>query len=294
MSAAVSIDGVLVDPATASVPVMDRGFLYGDSAFEVTRTYRGQPFAVGAHLARLRASCGALGIALGVTDDALRGWIHAALGAASLDGERYVRVIVTRGTTPIGLGTGRGENSRVVIVVLGLPDQPPGLYADGVELATVTTARALDGTGAGGAKASNYLPNILSLAAARERGGYEALSVGPAGEILEGATSNVFLVRGGVVHTPPLRVGILGGITRRLVIEAAADEGVEVVERLMFPPDLYRSDEAFITSSLREVVPVVRADGVTLGDGRPGPMTKRLHAAFRRRAEALLAQEQTG
>lgn len=294
MSAAVSIDGVLVDPGSASVPIMDRGFLYGDSAFEVTRTYGGQPFALGPHLARLRASCVALGIALHVSDDALGGWVHAALEAAAIDAERYVRVIVTRGTTPIGLGVGRGETPRVVIVVLPLPEQPAGLYTDGVELATVTTARALDGTGAGGAKASNYLPNILSLAAARERGGYEALSVGPAGEILEGATSNVFLVHGGVVSTPPLAVGILGGITRRLVIEAAEEDGVTVVERLVFPPDLYGADEAFITSSLREVVPVVRADGVTLGDGRPGPVARRLHSAFRRRADALLSAERTG
>jgi len=294
VSAAVSIDGVLVDPGSASVPIMDRGFLYGDSAFEVTRTYGGQPFAVGPHLARLRASCGALGIALSIADDALRGWIHAALDASAIDGERYVRVIVTRGTTPIGLGTGRGEKPRVIVVVLPLPEQPAGLYEDGVELATVTTARALDGTGAGGAKASNYLPNILSLAAARERGGYEALSVGPAGEILEGATSNVFLVHGGVVRTPPLTVGILGGITRRLVMDAAAEDGVELIEQLLFPPDLYGADEAFITSSLREVVPVVRADGVALGDGRPGPVAARLHAAFRRRADALLAEERPG
>lgn len=293
MGTSVSIDGVLVDPASASVPIMDRGFLYGDSAFEVTRTYDGQPFAMVAHLARLRASCDALGIGLGVDDEQLRADVASALGAAGNE-ESYVRIIVTRGTTAIGLGVGRGERPRRIIVVIPLPAQPPELYADGVELATVAGARALDGTAASGAKASNYLPNILSLASAQARGGYEALSVATGGEILEGATSNVFLVHGGVVSTPPLSMGILGGITRRLVIEAAASDGLTVVERLLFPPDLYRAEEAFITSSLREVVPVVRADGVVLGDGRPGPISKRLHAAFRRRAEALLEAERTG
>ena len=290
MGTSVSIDGVLVDPSEASVPVMDRGFLYGDSAFEVTRTYGGQPFAMNAHLARLRRSCEHLGIALTVDDATLRADVAAALEAAGNE-ESYVRVIITRGVTAIGLGVGRGETARRLLVVLPLPPQPPELYAEGVELATVTTARALDGTGASGAKASNYLPNILSLASARARGGYEALSVGPGGEILEGATSNVFVVHGVVVWTPPIAVGILEGITRALVLEAAAEEGITVEERLFFPPDLYGAEEAFITSSLREVVPVVRADGVTLGDGRPGALTKRLHAAFRRRADAILATE---
>ncbi|MBX3273267.1 MAG: aminotransferase class IV [Sandaracinaceae bacterium] len=290
MGASVCIDGALVAPELASVPVMDRGFLYGDSAFEVTRTYGGQPFALGAHLDRLERSCERLGIPATGLGAALRPEIAVALGAAANE-ESYVRVIVTRGITDIGLGVGRGETPRRVVVVLPLTEQPAALYEDGVELATVMSARALDGTGAAGAKASNYLPNILALAAARARGGYEALSVGPGGELLEGATSNVFLVRGGRVATPPLGVGILEGITRRVVMEAAREGGVEVEERLLFPPDLYGADEAFITSSLREVVPVVRADGAVIGDGRPGLVTRRLAAAFARRRDALLAAE---
>lgn len=291
MGASVSIDGVLVDPDRAAVPVMDRGFLYGDSAFEVTRTYGGQPFALGLHLDRLERSCARLGIHLGATQDTLRGEIRAAIAAAANE-ESYLRVIVTRGITEIGLGVGQGETARRVLVVLPLPPQPPALYEDGVELATVTSARALDGSGAAGAKASNYLPNILSLAAARARGGYEALSVGVGGEVLEGATSNVFVVSAdGAVWTPPLGLGILEGITRGVVMDAAREEGLEVVERLFFPSELYRAREAFITSSLREVVPVVRVDGARIGEGRPGPITRRLHAAFRRRLEAMLAAE---
>ncbi|MCA9608065.1 MAG: aminotransferase class IV [Myxococcales bacterium] len=290
MGTSVSIDGVLVDPDVASVPVMDRGFLYGDSAFEVTRTYGGQPFALGLHLERLERSCDRLGIAIGVPREVLWSDIATALAAAE-NPESYVRVIVTRGVTDIGLGVGRGETARRIVVVLPLTPQPDELYEAGVEVATVTSARALDGSGAAGAKASNYLPNILSLASARARGGYEALSVGPGGEILEGATSNVFVVRAGVVWTPPLGLGILEGITRRVVMEAAREDGLTVEERLFFPPQLYSADEACITSSLREVIPVVRADGVVLGDGRPGPVTKRLHAAFRHRAEAILAAE---
>ena len=290
MATSVSIDGILQDPGTASVPVMDRGFLYGDSAFEVTRTYGGQPFAVRAHLARLRRSCERLEIPLRVEDATLEAEIRAGLDAAA-NPESYVRLMVTRGVTAMGLGVGGAARPRRVLVVLPLPEQPPEIYERGVELATVTSARALDGSDAAGAKAGNYLPNILSLASARARGGYEALSVGPNGELLEGATSNLFVVRAGAVQTPGLGLGVLGGITRAVVLEGARDEGLEVGEGLLFPPDLYRADEAFITSSLRELVPVVRADRVTVGDGAPGLVTRRLHAAFRRRAASILEEE---
>ncbi|HBQ14127.1 MAG: aminotransferase class IV [Sandaracinaceae bacterium] len=294
MGSAVSIDGALVNPESASVPVLDRGFLYGDSAFEVTRTYAGQPFALGLHLERLRHSCAQLSIPVDVDDATLRREVHEVLAAAGntdAGAESYVRVVVTRGVTALGLSLEGELRPRRVMVAAPLKVHDPKLWEEGGALATVSISRSLDGTGASGVKASNYLPNILSLAAAHRRGAYEAISVGGGGELLEGSTSNLFLVHDGEVSTPPLEVGILGGITRRLVMEAAAEDGAAIRERLLFPPDLYSADEAFITSSTREVVPMVRADGVTLGGGRPGPVTQRLHAAFRRRADALLAEE---
>src|SRR5690606_11194689 len=216
--------------------------------------------------------------------------VEAALASAGND-ESYVRVIVTRGITAIGLATGGEVRPRRVVVVLPLAPQPQELYTCGVEVATVAMSRSLDGTGAAGAKASNYLPNILSLEAARARGAYEAISIASGGELLEGATSNLFVVKDGRVRTPPLSVGILGGITRKVVMQAAEEDGIALDEALLFPPDLYRADEAFITSSLREIVPVVRADGVTLGSGAPGPLTQRLHQAFGRVRDALLAED---
>lgn len=292
MSALICIDGVSTPPETASIPVLDRGFLYGDSAFEVLRTYDGQLFAADRHLDRLLDSCARLGIPP-VDLDVVRGEIDRTLAAAA-NAESYVRVVVTRGITAMGLSHDGDVQPRRVVVVLPLPEQPAHLYAEGAALATVTTARALDGTGAAGAKASNYLPNILALAQAKERGAYEAISVAAGGELLEGSTSNLFLVKDGALLTPPLDVGILDGITRQVVIEAARGDGLEVRERLLFPPDLYRADEAFITSTLREVIPMVRADGVPIGDGRPGPITRRAHAAFRARVRALLAAERAG
>lgn len=289
MATAISIDGVLVEPEHAAIPVLDRGFLYGDSAFEVLRTYDGQPFELRAHVARLTSSCERLGIPP-VDEEIVIGDIQAALRAAGND-ESYVRVVVTRGITAIGLAVGAQLRPRRIVVVLPLTPQPDELYARGVEVATVAMARSLDGTGAAGAKASNYLPNILALEVARARGAYEAISVAPGGELLEGSTSNLFIVKDGRVRTPPLSVGILGGITRRVVLEAAREAGVAASEALLFPSDLYGADEVFITSTLREIVPVVRADGVTIGDGSPGPTTKRLRDAFGRVRAALLAAE---
>ena len=289
MTTAISIDGLPLDSEHAAIPVLDRGFLYGDSAFEVLRTYGGRPFALGAHLARLSASCERLGIPP-VEPRVLADEVEAALASAGND-ESYVRVIVTRGITAIGLATGGEVRPRRVVVVLPLAPQPQELYTCGVEVVTVAMSRSLDGTGAAGAKASNYLPNILSLEAARARGAYEAISIASGGELLEGATSNLFVVKDGRVRTPPLSVGILGGITRKVVMQAAEEDGIALDEALLFPPDLYRADEAFITSSLREIVPVVRADGVTLGSGAPGPLTQRLHQAFGRVRDALLAED---
>lgn len=279
MPITILVDGERREPGEPAVPVLDRGFLYGDGAFEVLRTYGGRPFAMQPHLDRLRRSCERLSIPVEADDAALVEEIQRALELGGND-ESYVRIMITRGVTEMGLAVPAQTRPRRVVVVMPLKKQPPEMYTDGVELATVVGGRALDGTGAAGAKASNYLPNVLSLSAAQARGGYEALSVGPGGELLEGSTSNLFFVREGELHTPSVVLGILDGITRATVLEAAARLSLQVHEGLYFPPDLYSADEAFITSSLREVVPVVRADGVAIGDGRPGALTRRVHEAF--------------
>lgn len=289
MTTAISIDGQLVDAQEGAIPVMDRGFLYGDSAFEVLRTYDGQPFELGAHLERLSRSCELLGIPP-VEPRVLAEEVEAALDTAGND-ESYVRIIVTRGVTAIGIGMADEVQPRRVVIVIPLAPQPRELYTQGVEVATVMGPRSLDGGLAAGAKASNYLPNILSLEAARARGAYEAIQTAAGGELLEGATSNLFVVKDGRVRTPPLSVGILGGITRQVVMRAAREEGIPLEESILYPPDLYGADEAFITSSLREIVPVVRADGVVVGQGSPGPITQRLHQAFARVRDSLLAAE---
>jgi branched-chain amino acid aminotransferase len=285
MPVAVSIDGRLYGEAEAKISVFDRGFLYGDSVFEVLRTYHGAPFGEQAHLQRLARSCELVLIPMPVTLAVLRDEMRDTLQVAG-NAESYVRIVVTRGGGPIVLDPMAATSPSRVIIVVPLKAQPAEIYRDGVEVSLVRAARATDETRAAGAKASNYLANMLALHEAKKRGAYEAIVVGPSGEVIEGASSNVFVVRDGVVRTPPAASGLLVGITREAVIRVARAEGIRVEEVALEPRDLDAADECFLTSTLREVVPIVRVDGRAVGAGRPGPLTARLHAAYRRLVEA--------
>ena len=270
----------------ASVSVFDRGFLFGDSVFEVLRTYGGRPFALDAHLARLERSANGMGIALPATTDRIAREVGRGLAKAAND-ESYVRIVLTRGVGALHLDPRGATAPTRVVIVAPLTPLPEDLHTHGVEVTSVRFGRATDGTRAEGAKVSAYVANMLALWHAREHGGHEALMVADDGHVSEGNSSNVFVVRAGEILTPPLALGILPGITRGVVRELAADLGVSVREAMLFPPDLDRADEAFLTSSLREVVPIVRFDGRVIGSGAPGPLTRRLLDAYRRRARRV-------
>lgn len=281
MPTRVSINGAIFDEDAARVSVFDRGFLYGDGVFEVMRTYHGVPFAEAAHMERLARSALQVLIAMPLNESELAAEVRAVMRAACNE-ESYIRVMVTRGRGPMMLDPSVALSPTRVIIVAQLAPQPEGLYEDGVSVALVRASRPTDDTRAAGAKASNYLANLLALHEARERGAYEALIVGCDGSVIEGASSNVFLVKDGLLLTPPVSAGLLPGITRATVLEAARALGIGAREATMRQEDLYGADEVFITSTLREVVPVVTVDWRKVGSGHPGPTTKRLHDGFRR------------
>jgi branched-chain amino acid aminotransferase len=281
----VMIDGRICAPEEQVISVFDRGFLYGDSVFETLRTYGGVPFELGAHLARLEQSARRVFIPLPLGLAELADEVRRAVAAAS-NAESYVRLIVTRGQGVLGLDPALAEHPRRVILITPLNVPPPHFYIDGVAAVTQRTQRVLDATGMEGAKIGNYLVSVLAMREAKRAGAAEALIVDGAGRVLEGASSNVFLVTEGRLITPPLEAGILAGITRAQVLEVAAQTSVEVT---LLAPDVeqaYAADELFITSSIRELVPVVRLDGRTVGTGKPGPVFRRLLAAFRERVRA--------
>jgi branched-chain amino acid aminotransferase len=283
VSIAVSIDGRLCPPGEQVVSVFDRGFLYGDSVFETLRTYDGVPFELDEHLARLERSAALVFIELPVSREILREEIGTALKAAD-NAESYVRVVLTRGQGALGLDPALAERPRRVIIVQPLVPPPAEQYTLGIEAISYRTDRVLDATSAQGAKVGNYLVSVLALRQAKQRGASEALIVDGRGRILEGGSSNVFIVNEHGLLTPPLDAGILPGITRARVLELAAELGL-VVKLGEVPLDTARrAREIFITSSIRELLSVVRLDGAPVGAGSPGPVFQRLLAAFRSRA----------
>lgn len=277
----VSIDGTVVDSAEARVSVFDRGFLYGDSVFEVYRTYGGVPFAEAEHLERLDRSAALLMIPMPVSLETLSSEVRSTLDAAG-EGEWYIRVVITRGTGPLTYDLSTASAPLRVVIAAPVSVPPREHYERGVAVAVLEASRPTDDPRASGAKASNYLANLLAVHEAKQKGAQEALLLGRGGQILEGASSNIFIVKDGKVRTPEAQTGILVGITRATIFAAAAEEGIEVEEAEVRPEDLYGADEAFLTSSIREVMPVVAADGRTIGSGTPGPVTKRLHQGYLR------------
>jgi branched-chain amino acid aminotransferase len=282
VSVAVMIDGELRPPGAWHVSVFDRGFLYGDSVFETLRTYRSVPFELGVHMDRLARSAALVFIDLPVPRATLEAEVLAALRAAQ-NSESYVRVMVTRGQGAMGLNPGLAERPSRVIIVQPLTPPPEHFYTDGVAAITYRTQRHVDATSAVGAKVGNYLVSVLAMREASHVGAVEALIVDARGAVLEGGTSNVFLVEKGRLITPDVSAGILAGITRAHLLEVAHELGVAVELRSPSVNDAYAADELFISSSIRELMPVVRLDDRAIGSGKPGPVFGRLLTAFRQR-----------
>jgi branched-chain amino acid aminotransferase len=280
MTTRVLIDGTIFDERDAVVSVFDRGFLYGDSVYEVARTSGGRPVDLGRHLDRLARSAAAIGLELPADIDAA---VRRTLEAAG-NPESYIRVVVTRGGGDIGLDPALADRPRLVVIVKTLVLPAPALYASGCDVALVAVRRnprrALDPA----VKSGNYLNNIMALAEARRGRAYESIMLNPDGRLVEGSTSNVFLARDRRLLTPAFEDGLLDGITRRRVLELAAAAGIDAGEAHLDADDLRRAPEAFITSSVRGVVPIARVDDEPLA-AAPGPMT----AELMRRYDEFLA-----
>ncbi len=286
--ALVWIDGKPVDAADARVPVFDRGFLYGDSVYEVTRAFGGVAFALDEHLDRLERS--AAGILMRTPPrELIRKAVVDTLAAAQLD-DAYVRIVVTRGAGEIALDPAAADEPRLIVIVRAPKPPPPEAYEHGVEVAIVGRTRYAPGVPTSTVdpqvKSGNYLGSVMAVAEARKRGAYEAILCDNVGRITEGSSSNFFVVRGGRVATPSLSTGLLEGITRRKVLGILDREGIHWAEQALWPIDLSSADEAFLTSSVRGVVPIVRVDGHAIGDGKPGAITRRVMAAY----EALVRE----
>lgn len=288
-----NIDGRLLAPAEARVSVFDRGFLYGDSVYEVVRTYGKRPFELRAHLARLERSASLIGLPLpwgaprlaeeiARTLEASRGGDVDDPAAAPWNrGERSVRIVMTRGSGELGLDPALAVQPSAVVIVHPLAGPPLADYRDGVAACVVGVPRAAPTAADPSAKTGLHLPHVLAVREARLHGAAEALLTDGRGNVTEGASSNLFAVRAGRVITPHLAVGILEGVTRGVVLRLARDLGLPAEEAGIAVSDLPGFDELFITSTAREILPVTRLGERPVGTGRVGPVTRRLHEAFR-------------
>ncbi len=277
----VSLNGALVKKEEAVIPFYDHGLLYGDGLFEGIRVYNGLVFKLDEHVARLYYSAKALNINLPAPPQATR---ETILETVRANGHRdgYIRVTVTRGT---GLGLDpkhiKGE-ANVYISCEQLALYPPEMYEDGLIVATVSTRLPSPDVIDPRVKCTGkYINNIMAKAEANRSGAGEGLMLTREGYVGEATGDNIFLVKGGQLLTPPATIGILQGITRDTVIMLAQAAGISVSEPIMTQYDVYNADEVFLTGTAAEVIPAVEFDGRLIGDGKPGPMTRQLMAAFR-------------
>ncbi len=286
MTALANVDGRIGPADAAWVSPLDRGFLYGEAVYENLRTYDGEPFLLDRHLDRLRRSAACVGIGLPASDDAIRRRIRETRAAMEGDGESSLRLILTAG--PVG-----GAPS-LVILVRRFDPLPPEMFEKGVGVLLSDRVRAVPGGIPAHVKTTNLLGGRLAVREAEARGAHEAVLRDAGGALAEGATSNLFLVSEGVVRTPADQGGLLPGITRELTLQALGEIGIPHEEARLPADALATADEAFLTSSSREVLPVawwVAGDGARapVGDGRPGPRTLAILAGYRRAVARILA-----
>ncbi len=287
MSATVNVNGRISGDRDAVISVFDHGFLYGEGIYETMRTYHGRVFLYDRHVRRLRNSARMIVLDIPFTDDELAAQIRETMAAASLDGaEAYIRVLVTRGVGDLTYDPEATPRSSIVIIVKPHVDPPSEAYAHGVRAVIVDVVRNHPDTVNPMIKSNNLMNSALAMQEAIRRGGFEGIMRNYRGELSECTTSNLFIVRGGAALTPPLTAGLLPGITREFLFEVGKDVGVDVREQVLRDEDLFGADEAFLTSTTREALPIVTVDDTTIGNGKPGPVTRELLEGFRRRAHA--------
>ena len=284
MARKVYIAGELVPQDQAKISVFDHGLLYGDGVFEGLRSYSGKVFRLREHVTRLWNSAKAIWLTIPMTPDEMCEAINSTVRANGIvDG--YIRVVITRGAGTLGLDPNRCSDPQVIIIADAIALYPPELYEKGLEIVTVSVQRTHPAALNPRIKSLNYLNNILAKIEGLQAGCIEALMLNHKGEIAECTGDNIFLVRDGVLYTPPIDAGILEGVTRQAVIDLAKRAKIEVREVALTKHDVYIADECFLTGTAAEVIPVVKVDSRTIGTGKPGPMTgdltERFHALTR-------------
>jgi branched-chain amino acid aminotransferase len=288
---AVYVNGTITPADGAVVPVYDHGFLFGEGVYETLRTYNRVPFLYEQHCRRLRASARHLALDVPFDDGELRLCIDDTIAAAGDLHEAYIRVLLTRGVGDLSYDLKATPAPSLVIIVKPFEEPQARVFEEGIRISLVSVLRNHPGSVNPIIKSNNLLNNALAMQEAHRRGAEEGLMCNYRGELSECSQSNFFIVRNGMAVTPTSEAGLLEGITRDFIFEVGEACGVPVRKQILFPADLESAQEAFITGSTRELSPVVRIDDRVIGDGMPGPITRRLLDTFRRLAHDLTARE---
>ncbi len=274
------INGELVPKSQAKVSVFDHGFLYGDGVFEGIRSYNGKVFMLDEHLDRLYESAKSIWLTIPMSKEQMKEAVLQTLRVNKLR-DAYIRVVVSRGDGDLGLDPRKCPKPNVIIITDRIELFPNELYERGIEMVTVSVRRNSPQALNPNIKSLNYLNNILAKIEAINAGKPEGLMLTLDGYVAEGTGENIFIVKRKELFTPPAYMGILKGITRQVVMNLAREMGYPVHETVLTLHDVYTADECFITGTAAEIVPVVKLDGRTIGEGVPGPITKALIQKFR-------------
>jgi len=279
MALRIWLDGKLVDEADAKITVFDHGLLYGDGVFEGIRVYDGRVFELDAHIKRLYESARVIRLTIPISRSELTRAVEQTVEANGVI-NGYIRLVGTRGVGTLGLNPFICADSHVFIIADNIQLYPEELYEKGMNVISATTVRNHPLAIPPQVKSLNYLNNILAKIEALDNDVPEAVMYNHEGYVAEATGDNVFIVRDGVIYTPPVEAGALEGITRSVVIKLAKAENLEVVEKNLTRFDLYVCDEFFLTGTAAEVIGIVEIDGRVIGDGKPGPITGLLRKKF--------------
>ncbi|MFO0934972.1 MAG: branched-chain-amino-acid transaminase [Gemmataceae bacterium] len=278
MPTQVWINGRLYDKLDAKVSVYDHGLLYGDGVFEGIRVYSGKVFKHREHIERLYESAKSILLTIPMQPDDLMKAVEETVRVNKKE-DGYIRLIVTRGAGTLGLDP-RKCDPQVIIIVDDISLYPRDLYENGLAVITSSYIRNHPNATSPRIKSLNYLNNILAKIEAIRAGCLEAIMLNHKGEVAECTGDNLFIIRDGVLKTPPADAGILEGITRNFVMDLAGKLGIPVRETSLTRHDVYIADEVFLTGTAAEIIAVTKVDERTIGSGKQGPLTAKLREAF--------------
>ena len=281
MSLQIYLAGKLVPQEQAVVSVFDHGLLYGDGVFEGIRVYGGKVFLEDEHIIRLYESAKSIRLEIPITPAEMTQALRDTVAANNIT-DGYVRLVVTRGAGTLGIDPARTSNPQVIIIADKISLYPQELYDNGMRLITASTIRNHSGALSPRIKSLNYLNNVLAKIEGTDAGTVEALMLNHKGEVAECTGDNIFIIKDGVLKTPPPEAGILEGLTRGAVMKLATEAGIEVRQTPLVRHDIFVADECFLTGTAAEVIAVVSLDGRIIGSGKPGPITADLLERFRK------------